>query len=36
MYKEMDSKYNHLLVEKDKYQKWVDSGYFKCGDYSKI
>jgi len=35
MYKEMESKYNHLLVEKDKYQKWVDSGYFKCGDYSK-
>ena len=35
MYKEMESKYNHLLVEKDKYQKWVESGYFKCGDYSK-
>ena len=35
MFKELESKYDHLKVEKDKYTKWVESGYFKCGDYSK-
>ena len=32
---ELEKKYNHLEVEKDKYQNWVKKGYFKSGDLSK-
>ena len=31
----LDKKYNHLLVEKEKYDKWNKANYFKCGDLSK-
>ena len=31
----LDKKYNHLDVEKDRYQKWKESGYFNCGDLTK-
>ena len=31
----LEKKYNHLEVEKDKYQKWKSEGYFDCGDLSK-
>ena len=31
----LDSKYNHLEVEKDKYNNWKEKGYFKAGDKSK-
>ena len=31
----LDSKYNHLEVEKNKYDNWKDKGYFKAGDKSK-
>ena len=31
----LDKKYNHIEVEKDKYNFWKDSGYFKSGDLSK-
>ena len=31
----LDKKYNHLDVEKDKYQKWKEAGYFNSGDLSK-
>ena len=31
----LDKKYNHLEVEKDKYQKWEESGYFKSGNLNK-
>ena len=31
----LDTKYNHLEVEKDKYEKWKEKGYFKCGDTNK-
>ena len=30
----LDKKYNHKEVEKDKYNKWVNKGYFK-GDKDK-
>ena len=33
--KQLEPKYNHLEVEKDKYQTWVDLGCFKAGDVSK-
>ncbi|MEG0177128.1 valine--tRNA ligase [Anaerorhabdus sp.] len=33
--KELNAKYNHLEVETDKYNKWVEKGYFKAGDKSK-
>ena len=26
----LDKKYNHLEVEKEKYNKWMEKGYFKC------
>ncbi len=32
--KELDTKYNHLEVEKDKYEKWLNKGYFKCDEKS--
>ncbi len=31
----METKYDHLLIEKDKYQNWVNAGYFNSGDLSK-
>ena len=31
----LDKKYNHLLVEKDKYQNWKDKKYFKSGNLAK-
>lgn len=31
----LDKKYNHLEVEKNKYEYWKDKGYFKCGDKTK-
>ena len=31
----LDSKYNHLEVEKGKYDKWSERGYFRCGDTEK-
>ena len=31
----LDKKYNHLEVEKNKYQTWKNNGYFKSGDLSK-
>ena len=26
----LDKKYNHIEVEKDKYNKWKEKGYFKA------
>ena len=31
----LEKKYNHLDVEKDKYKKWKEYGYFNSGDLSK-
>ena len=31
----LDKKYDHLMVEKDKYDNWKKKGYFKSGDLSK-
>ena len=31
----LDKKYNHLEVEKNKYEKWKKKGYFNCGDKTK-
>lgn len=31
----LEKKYNHLEVEKDKYKKWKEAGYFNSGDLSK-
>ena len=31
----LDKRYNHLEVEKDKYQNWKSKGYFASGDKSK-
>ena len=31
----LDTKYNHLEVENDKYENWVKKGYFTSGDLSK-
>jgi len=31
----LDTKYNHLEVEKGKYQTWKEKGYFTSGDLSK-
>ena len=31
----LDKKYNHLQVEKDKYQSWKEKGYFNSGDLTK-
>ena len=28
----LEKKYNHKEVEKDKYSKWLEKEYFKCGD----
>lgn len=35
MKKELDTKYDHLKVEHEHYQTWVDQGYFTAGDKSK-
>ena len=31
----LEKKYNHLIVEKDKYETWKKKGYFTAGDISK-
>lgn len=31
----LDKKYNHLMVEKDKYDIWKENGYFTSNDLSK-
>lgn len=31
----LDKKYDHLMVEKDKYETWKNNNYFKSGDLSK-
>ena len=31
----LEKKYNHKEVEKNKYKKWLDNGYFKSGDRTK-
>ena len=31
----LDTKYDHLTVEKDKYNNWKEKGYFNAGDKSK-
>ncbi len=31
----LEKRYNHLEVEKGKYQKWKEAGYFASGDISK-
>lgn len=33
--KDLSTKYDFTAVEKDKYEKWVDKGYFTAGDISK-
>ena len=33
--KELEKKYSHELVEKDKYDNWKKKGYFEAGDKSK-
>jgi len=33
--KNLNQKYDHLQVEKDKYNKWIEKGYFEAGDTSK-
>ena len=31
----LDKKYNHIEVEKDKYNEWKEKGYFNSGDLTK-
>ena len=31
----LSTKYNHLMVEEGKYEKWLEGGYFKSGDLTK-
>ena len=31
----LDKKYDHLKVEKEKYENWKNKGYFTAGDMSK-
>ena len=31
----LDTKYNHKLVEENKYENWKNKGYFSSGDLSK-
>lgn len=31
----LEKKYDHKMVEKNKYNIWKEKGYFKCGDISK-
>ena len=35
MKKELSTKYDHLEVEKGKYESWLEAGYFTAGDKSK-
>ena len=35
MTKEMAPKYDHLVVEANRYQDWLKHGYFTAGDVSK-
>lgn len=35
MKKELPTKYDHLAVEKGKYQHWLDKEYFTAGDLTK-
>ena len=28
----LDTKYNHKLVEENKYENWKNKGYFSSGD----
>ena len=32
----LDTKYNHLEVEKGKYENWKERGYFNSGDKDKM
>ncbi len=32
---QLDQKYNHLEVEKDKYENWIEKKYFEAGDKGK-
>ncbi len=32
----LETKYNHLEVEKNKYEEWLNKGYFKSGDTNKL
>ena len=31
----LEKKYDHKLVESDKYEKWLEGDFFKSGDMSK-
>ena len=31
----IDKKYDHEIVEKDRYQRWLEKGYFKSGNVTK-
>jgi valyl-tRNA synthetase len=31
----LDTHYDHVAVEKDKYDRWVKAGYFTAGDKTK-
>ncbi len=31
----LEKKYNHKIVEENRYQNWLDHKYFECGDTSK-
>ena len=31
----LDTKYNHELIEKNRYEHWLKNNYFACGDTSK-
>ena len=31
----LGTKYDHLSVEKDKYEKWKENGYFNSGNLDK-
>ena len=31
----LETKYNHIEVEKNKYENWKEKGYFSCGDKTK-
>jgi len=31
----LDKKYNHIEIEKNRYNNWFDKKYFECGDTSK-
>lgn len=31
----LENKYDHIKVEEDIYQDWLEKGYFNAGDISK-